>query len=61
MVEICRWCGAAVEFPGSGGAVLGLCRPGIDAGNPLDQVREAIEAENYVFCPLELVMPEDGV
>lgn len=65
MVDICRRNGAAVKFPGSGGAVLGLCRPpkaeagghGVDEVSPLDQIREALEAENYVFCPLDPVMP----
>jgi len=61
MVEICRSCGCAVKFPGSGGAVLGLCRPPADnasTADPMDQIQEALEAENYVFCPLDMVMPE---
>lgn len=64
MVEICRRCGAAAKFPGSGGAVLGLCRPAPGAeggsGGQLDKVREALEAANFVFCPLDPVMP-DGI
>jgi len=61
MVEICQRCGAAAKFPGSGGAVLGLCRPSNEEGGlgSMDSLREALEAENYVFCPLEPVM-EDG-
>lgn len=78
MIEICRRCGAAAKFPGSGGAVLGLCRPPgkrrptiVDgdsvetavaepprAGDLLKEVREALEAENFVFCRLDPVMPE---
>lgn len=65
MIEICRRCGAAAKFPGSGGAVLGLCRPvagpdGVEeSGDPLSRVRQAIEADNFVFCPLDPIMPED--
>merc|ERR1711879_877948 len=57
MVDICQRCKAAVKFPGSGGAVLGLCRPGGGDCKTLDQIREAFEMENYVFCPLDPVMP----
>lgn len=81
MVEICQRCGAAAKFPGSGGAVLGLCRPPgakrpaggeqaapaaageTAAGVPPDsltRVREALEAENFVFCPLDPIMPDDA-
>jgi len=68
MVEICRNCDCAVKFPGSGGAVLGLCRPSAGgpgaednavASDPLERVRAALESENYVFCPLDMVMPDD--
>lgn len=62
MVELCRECGAAAKFPGSGGAVLGLCRPAAPteaATEPLVRVREALEADNFVFCPLDPVMPGD--
>eukprot|EP00933_Yihiella_yeosuensis_P051473 TRINITY_DN49416_c0_g1_i1.p1 TRINITY_DN49416_c0_g1~~TRINITY_DN49416_c0_g1_i1.p1 ORF type:complete len:689 (-),score=118.68 TRINITY_DN49416_c0_g1_i1:103-2169(-) len=61
MVEICKSCGCAVKFPGSGGAVLGVARPtgendiGVD---PLDQVQEALETANYVFCRLDFTMPD---
>jgi len=57
MVELCRRCNCAVKFPGSGGAVLGLCRSE-EANDPMHKVQEALEAENFVFCPLDLVMPE---
>jgi len=65
MVEICKRCGAAAKFPGSGGAVLGLCRPSEDGSDPLfvgalERVRLALEAENYVFCKLDPVMPADS-
>ena len=56
MIEICRRCQCAVKFPGSGGAVLGLCRA--EVADPMRKVQEALEAENFVFCPLDLVMPE---
>lgn len=54
MIEICQRCGAAAKFPGSGGAVLGLCRPAAaGTSDPLSVVQEALEAENFVFCPLD--------
>ncbi|CAE8614520.1 unnamed protein product [Polarella glacialis] len=64
MVEICKANGCAVKFPGSGGAVLGLCRPAnADSSpkgkrHPIDCVQEALEGANYVFCPLDFFMPE---
>lgn len=65
MIELCRRCGAAAKFPGSGGAVLGLCRvpKGTgDASQPkrcnLEEVRQVIEAANYVFCPLAPISSE---
>ncbi|CAK9084637.1 Glucuronokinase 1 (AtGlcAK1) [Durusdinium trenchii] len=57
MIEICRRCNCAVKFPGSGGAVLGLCRSE-DGSDPWHPIQEALEAENFVFCPLDLVMPD---
>lgn len=73
MIEICQQSGAAAKFPGSGGAVLGLCRPAPDDPtgaahiqtpgevdrSQLETIRHALEAENYVFCPLDPVMPGD--
>lgn len=53
MIRLCRSCGAAAKFPGSGGAVLGLCRE----GGSLEQVRQALEAEGFVLCPLDPVRP----
>lgn len=69
MIEICNFHGAAAKFPGSGGAVLGLCRPpprqeGSDgyslnsAGSSIQQVCAALEAENIVFCPLDPVQTQ---
>jgi len=85
MIEICQGCGAAAKFPGSGGAVLGLCRSVAskkattqeeatteEPQNPskndeshepcmeeeLDGVRQQLEAAGYVFCRLNIVMPE---
>lgn len=65
MIEICKANGAAAKFPGSGGAVLGLCRPpnqdgqgsykSNTSGNALQKVCAALEAENIVFCPLDPV------
>lgn len=62
MTELCQMNGAAVKFPGSGGAVLGLCRPASagEARKPLDRVRDALEAEGFVLCPLEPVMPDEA-
>eukprot|EP00425_Heterocapsa_triquetra_P036327 CAMPEP_0195083654 /NCGR_PEP_ID=MMETSP0448-20130528/24526_1 /TAXON_ID=66468 /ORGANISM="Heterocapsa triquestra, Strain CCMP 448" /LENGTH=662 /DNA_ID=CAMNT_0040116883 /DNA_START=58 /DNA_END=2046 /DNA_ORIENTATION=- len=62
MIEICQKNGAAAKFPGSGGAVLGLCRSSSAAADEnvsdaFDRIREAIEAEGFVFCPLDPVMP----
>merc|ERR1719284_1129853 len=57
MIEICRRHGAAAKFPGSGGAVLGLCRPGANEAAKFEELREALEAEHFVFCPLDPVMP----
>eukprot|EP00913_Durusdinium_trenchii_P013956 g13104.t1 len=55
MIEICRRCNCAVKFPGSGGAVLGLCRSeDRDGSDPWHPIQEALEAENFVFCPLDL-------
>jgi glucuronokinase len=60
MIEICKSLGAAAKFPGSGGAVLGLCRPRkpseLAPPSSLQQVREALESENFVFCPLDPVI-----
>lgn len=60
MIDICRSCGTAAKFPGSGGAVLGLCRPDNVSGNggrrQMKLVQEALEAENFVFCPLDPIM-----
>merc|ERR1712178_483262 len=53
MIELCRSAGAAAEFPGSGGAVLGLCRPAEGpnaAANALQKVCNVLEADNIVFC-----------
>eukprot|EP00747_Dinoflagellata_sp_TGD_P219158 gnl/TRDRNA2_/TRDRNA2_91322_c0_seq1.p1 gnl/TRDRNA2_/TRDRNA2_91322_c0~~gnl/TRDRNA2_/TRDRNA2_91322_c0_seq1.p1 ORF type:complete len:184 (-),score=42.65 gnl/TRDRNA2_/TRDRNA2_91322_c0_seq1:91-606(-) len=58
MIDICRRHGAAAKFPGSGGAVLGLCRPGANEAAKFEELREALEAENFVFCPLDPVMPQ---
>merc|ERR1712151_536493 len=94
MIDICQRAGAAAKFPGSGGAVLGLCRPSAVPEEParasskttlseettspgagsrslpsekvravarqqqLDEVREALEAANFVFCALDPVMPD---
>merc|ERR1712151_1466530 len=70
MIEICQRVGAAAKFPGSGGAVLGLCRPLPPSEETarvsevaarqqqLDEVREALEVANFVFCALDPVMPQ---
>ncbi|EDQ91895.1 uncharacterized protein MONBRDRAFT_14509 [Monosiga brevicollis MX1] len=49
MVSIAKSFNSAVKFPGSGGAVVGLCR---DASR-LQDLREAFEAEGFVFVILK--------
>eukprot|EP00760_Papus_ankaliazontas_P014352 PhM_4_TR16066/c0_g1_i1/m.42066/K16190/GLCAK; glucuronokinase len=53
MIRIGRENGAAVKFPGSGGAVLGLVRPGKD----LRTIRHAYERQGYVFVSVHLHQP----
>eukprot|EP00944_MAST-04C_sp_MAST-4C-sp1_P014595 g14595.t1 len=47
MVKIGRKNGAAVKFPGSGGAVVGLCKR-----ENMQQLREAYEKERFIFAEL---------
>eukprot|EP00667_Euglena_gracilis_P006180 EG_transcript_6230 len=49
MVTLGRQHGAAVKFPGSGGAVIGLCP---DGAAQFTAVREALEAAGYVVVPV---------
>jgi glucuronokinase len=53
MIRIARENGAAAKFPGSGGAVLGLMRP----GQSLEKCRAALESAGCVFVPLTPVGP----
>ncbi|XP_028400045.1 glucuronokinase 1-like isoform X2 [Dendronephthya gigantea] len=48
MVEIARQFGSAVKFPGSGGAVIGLC---LDNQHK-SELRKAFQAEGFVFCDI---------
>jgi hypothetical protein len=43
--------GAAAKFPGSGGAVVGMCR-GDHGKKNLAALRKEYEEEGYVFCLL---------
>merc|ERR1719387_3138223 len=56
MIGIGQALGAAVKFPGSGGAILGLARPGRGS---LEELRQAYEAANFVFVPLDPCGPEE--
>jgi len=49
MISIGRSHGAATKFPGSGGAILGLCRPGVSTVT----VRHDYESKGYVFVQLQ--------
>ncbi|XP_037072408.1 glucuronokinase 1-like [Pollicipes pollicipes] len=55
MVELGRQHGAAVKFPGSGGAVVGLCR----SDEHLAALREAYQEAGFVFC--QAVPAVDGL
>eukprot|EP00759_Apiculatamorpha_spiralis_P053073 PhF_6_TR6093/c0_g1_i2/m.8936/K16190/GLCAK; glucuronokinase len=48
MIEIGRKHGAATKFPGSGGAILGLCR----TGSNVQALRHDYEEQGYVFVQL---------
>ncbi|CAB4000848.1 glucuronokinase 1-like [Paramuricea clavata] len=48
MIEIARQSGSAVKFPGSGGAVIGLC---LDEQHK-DDLKKAFQAEGFVFCDI---------
>jgi glucuronokinase len=53
LIEIAQKHGAAAKFPGSGGAVVGMCRDPAQLG-PL---REEYVSEGTVFCLLEPATP----
>ena len=60
MVAIAQRHGAAAKFPGSGGAVVGMCR-GDNGTRNLAALRKEYEEEGYVFCLLTPKEPvEDG-
>ncbi|ELT97006.1 hypothetical protein CAPTEDRAFT_174475 [Capitella teleta] len=48
MIEIARQFGSAVKFPGSGGAVIGLC---VDTSK-IGELKAAFQAEGCVFCDI---------
>jgi glucuronokinase len=52
MIEIGKKYGAAVKFPGSGGAVVGLCKK-----ENLQKLREAYEKERFIFAVLVPYFP----
>ena len=52
MIEIGKKYGAAVKFPGSGGAVVGLCKK-----ENLQKLREAYEKERFIFAELVPYFP----
>ncbi|XP_063799794.1 uncharacterized protein LOC134966741 isoform X2 [Pseudophryne corroboree] len=54
MIEIARQHGCAVKFPGSGGAVIGLCfDPKI-----LVELKKSYQEAGFVFCPVVPYDPE---
>eukprot|EP00054_Salpingoeca_dolichothecata_P033379 m.267373 g.267373 ORF g.267373 m.267373 type:complete len:607 (+) comp33111_c0_seq1:72-1892(+) len=48
MIELARKNKAAVKFPGSGGAVVGMCRPAVN----ITSLKAQFEANGYVFVEL---------
>ena len=50
MVEIARQHGSAVKFPGSGGAVVGLC---LDTFK-MESLRRTLQSEGFVVCDAEV-------
>jgi glucuronokinase len=56
MIEIGRRNGAAVKFPGSGGAVVGLCKK-----ENISKLREAYEKERFIFVELAPYFPPNSV
>ena len=48
MIELGESNGAAVKFPGSGGAIVGLCQH----KSHLKKLRNAYEGEGFIFAPL---------
>eukprot|EP00746_Dinoflagellata_sp_MGD_P136207 gnl/MRDRNA2_/MRDRNA2_70176_c0_seq2.p1 gnl/MRDRNA2_/MRDRNA2_70176_c0~~gnl/MRDRNA2_/MRDRNA2_70176_c0_seq2.p1 ORF type:complete len:985 (+),score=187.28 gnl/MRDRNA2_/MRDRNA2_70176_c0_seq2:25-2955(+) len=58
MIAIGQAHGAAVKFPGSGGAILGLCRP---SRATMEELRIAYEAAHFVFCPIDMYAPDQEV
>lgn len=54
MIEIIRKKGVAAKFPGSGGAVLGLCRQSEDQSSLLAGIRMDLESQGFVFCPIDI-------
>ncbi|XP_046854466.1 uncharacterized protein LOC124447545 [Xenia sp. Carnegie-2017] len=48
MVELARKYGSAAKFPGSGGAVIGLC---LDETHK-DDLKKAFQGEGFVFCDI---------
>ena len=57
MIEIARSLGAFAKFPGSGGAVVGMCLSESD----FIGLREAYEMEGYVFTRLRPHYDNDNV
>lgn len=53
MIRIAEKYGSAAKFPGSGGAVIGLC---LDEDQKLEMMRE-FQSEGFVFCDIEPYNP----
>eukprot|EP00117_Sycon_ciliatum_P030521 scpid52093/ scgid24033/ Glucuronokinase 1 len=54
MIEIAKRHGSAVKFPGSGGAVFGLC----PSQESMDSLRIELQLEGYVFSPVVPYIPD---
>lgn len=76
MIELARAHGAAAKFPGSGGAIIGLCRnQGYDADDKPDilndiyciildrfsEVQAAFQSAGYVFVKLVPNAPAESL
>lgn len=52
MIEIGREVGSACKFPGSGGAIVGMCEEEV-----MDKLRQKFEANGFVFVRLNPFAP----
>ena len=55
MIDIARSAGSACKFPGSGGAIVGMCDE-----KKLTQLRQAFESRGFVFVRLTPFAPSQA-